>query len=141
MGRPLELSLGDLSEGTESPVYTEGPISRSDIVRYAGAGGDFNPLHHDEEYATSLGLPSVFAMGLMHGGMLSHLVGDWLGLERVRRLRMRFRGQVWPGDTLTMKGVVQSRDEETERVETYFTVENQSGEVKLEAWATAAVDG
>ena len=48
-------------------------INRTHIVKYAGASGDFFPVHHDEEFAKSIGLPSVFAMGLMHGGMLAKL--------------------------------------------------------------------
>lgn len=75
-----------------------GEVTRTGIVRYAGASGDFNPVHHDEVQARALGLPGVFAMGLYPGGAaaarLQHEAGHaWLG-----SLRLRFRGRVWPGD-------------------------------------------
>ena len=74
-----------------------GPISRTDIVRYAGAGGDFNPVHHDDVYARSLGLPSVFAMGLLGAGYLSRVVAEEFGASSVQRFTVRFRSQVLPG--------------------------------------------
>ena len=55
-----------LAEGDEMPTTTVGPMTRTDFVRYTGASGDFHPLHHDETYARDAGLPSVFAMGLLH---------------------------------------------------------------------------
>ncbi|MGQ4598889.1 FAS1-like dehydratase domain-containing protein [Nocardia sp. R6R-6] len=79
-----------------------GPVTRTDFVRYAGAGGDFNPLHHDDEYARSLGLPSVFAMGMWTAGLLASFVSDRLGPSSVGALDMRFRSPVWPGDELRL---------------------------------------
>ena len=79
-----------------------GPVTRTDFVRYAGAGGDFNPLHHDDEYANSLGLPSVFAMGMWTAGLLATFVSDRLGL-RIAALDLRFRSPVWPGDELILE--------------------------------------
>lgn len=79
-----------------------GPVTRTDFVRYAGAGGDFNPLHHDDDYAKGLGLPSVFGMGMWTAGLLASFVGDQLGLSDVKALEMRFRSPVWPGDDLTL---------------------------------------
>lgn len=79
-----------------------GPVTRTDFVRYAGAGGDFNPLHHDDEYARNLGLPSVFGMGMWTAGLLASFVGDWIGVGAVRSLDVRFRSAVWPGDELIL---------------------------------------
>jgi acyl dehydratase len=81
-------------------------VTRTHIVKYAGAGGDFYPVHHDEEFAKAAGLPTIFAMGLMHGGMLSRLVTDWAGGFRVKRYKLRFTGMVWPHDTLKFSGRV-----------------------------------
>lgn len=82
-------------------LRTIGPVTRTDFVRYAGAGGDFNPLHHDDEYAKSLGLPSVFAMGMWTAGLLASFVSDRLG-PWISGLDLRFRSPVWPGDELTL---------------------------------------
>ena len=80
-----------------------GPITRTDIVKFAGAGGDFNPVHHDEEFAKRAGYPSVFAMGMFTAGLLGDFAGAWLGLDRVRRFAVRFVSPVWPGDVLTLE--------------------------------------
>jgi acyl dehydratase len=136
------LAAADAVEGAVSPVYVEGPITRTDIVRYAGAGGDFNPVHHDEELARQLGLPSVFAMGLLGAGYLSRLVADWLGLGNLRFFRVRFAAQVWPGDVLEMSGTVVRVYEEAgeRRVDVDLVVNNASGVRVISALATAMVE-
>ncbi len=128
-----------LTAGAEAPQRTYGPITRSDLVRYAGAGGDFNPIHHDETFARDAGLESVFSMGMFHAGLLSSLVGGWLGVENVRRFALRFTGQVWPDDVLTLSGVVDGIEEhDGARLATCsFTVARQTGDVVITATATA----
>ncbi|EHB55618.1 MaoC domain protein dehydratase [Mycolicibacterium rhodesiae JS60] len=83
---------------------TVGPVTLTDFVRYAGASGDFNPLHHDDAFARDAGFPSPFAMGMFSAG----LIGAWLSGQadprRLRRLRIRFEQQVWPQDVLTIQG-------------------------------------
>lgn len=75
-------------------------VTRTHIIKYVGAGGDFQPIHHDEAFAVSSGLPSIFANGLMHGGMLAKVVTDWAGYGVLKQYKIRFTGIVWPGDTL-----------------------------------------
>ncbi len=65
----------DVAENEELPSF-EITVSRTHIIKYVGAGGDFQMIHHDEEYAKKTGLPSIFANGLMHGGMLARVVTD-----------------------------------------------------------------
>ena len=136
------LSAAEAVEGATSPVYREGPITRTDIVRYAGAGGDFNPVHHDEEFAKNLGLPSVFAMGLLGAGFLSRLVTDWLGLRNLRFFSVRFATQMWPGDVLQMSGTVTRvyEDAGERRVDVEFAVTNADGANVIKAKATARVE-
>jgi acyl dehydratase len=92
--------------GDRSSVVTFGPLTRTDFVRYQGASGEFHPLHHDEPYANSCGFPSVFSLGMLHGGLLAGVLVDWFGAESVRRYSMRFLDQCWPGDVLTCSGTV-----------------------------------
>lgn len=134
--KPVAVRAGD-----QAPYFEVGPVTRTQIVRYAGASGDFNPIHHDEQFATAAGMPSIFAMGLMHGGMLTKLVARWLGLPNVRTFSVRFTGQVWPGDTLTFAGLVDSVEErDGERLaECSFTVTRQTGDEAIKAKATALV--
>jgi len=130
-----------VAAGDEMPTDTVGPMTRTDFVRYAGASGDFHPLHHDEDYARKAGLPSVFGMGLLHAGMLGHHLACWVGPVNIRRLGVRFTGQVWPGDLLTIAG----RIDRTEDVDGLLlahltlTVIRQTGEAVITATATAQV--
>lgn len=117
------------------PELTVGPITRTDIVRFAGAGGDFNPLHHDEEYARAAGFPTVFAMGQMQAGMLSRLATDWLGLDAIESYKVRFSAKVWPGDVLTLRVAEQERD--GDRVDAVLEAVRQDGEVAVRAWVRA----
>lgn len=101
MSTPLAVSVGDVG-----PVVAFGPLSRTDIVKYVGASGDFNPIHHDEEYARAAGFPSVFSVGMLQAGLLATYATDWLGAENLRRYAVRFSEQVWPGDVLSCRGTV-----------------------------------
>ena len=96
----------ELSEGTERAPLEIGPITRTDIVRYQGASGDFNPIHHDEDFAQGAGFPSVFSVGMLQAGILGTYATDWLGAANVRKFTVQFREQVWPGDRLVASGRV-----------------------------------
>ncbi|MEV7225538.1 MULTISPECIES: MaoC family dehydratase N-terminal domain-containing protein [Polymorphospora] len=74
-------------------------LSRTDIVRYAGAAGDFNPVHHDEGHAVRLGFPGVFAMGLLPGGILAAEAARVLRPRPLSAVAIRFTGQTWPDVT------------------------------------------
>lgn len=88
------------------PEYRYGPLTLTDFVRYAGAAGDFNRLHHDDAYARQAGLPGVMAHGMLSAGLLASFVTRWFGPGSVRRFKVRFREKVFPGDTLTAEGKV-----------------------------------
>lgn len=83
-----------------------GPISQTDIVRFAGAGGDFNPLHHDSEFARTAGFDSVIAMGQLQAGILAGFLTDWIGVENLREFEVRFVAPVRLGATLTLSAEV-----------------------------------
>jgi acyl dehydratase len=102
----------DLAEGTKAEARSFGPLTRTDFVRYQGASGDFNPIHHDEEFARSAGFPTVFSVGMLQAGILATFATDWLGAENVRRFNAQFREQVWPGDTVVCSGKVTRRYED-----------------------------
>jgi acyl dehydratase len=96
------------SVGQNGEPRTFGPITRTDIVRYAGASGDFNPIHHDETFASVSGFPTVFSVGMFQAALLATYATDWLGAENIRRFAVRFKEQVWPGDELTCTGTITS---------------------------------
>lgn len=128
-----------LCAGDELPRSTFGPVTRTDIVRYAGAGGDLNPIHHDESFAVAAGLPGVFAMGMLHAGILGQRLARWVGPDNVRSFAVRFTGQVWPGDELTFTGRVVGVEA---GLATFELLVTRGGEERvLTATATAVVAG
>jgi len=119
--------------GDSLPTVTIENVARPDFVRYAGASGDFVPLHYDQTFVEAAGIPTVFAQGMWTAGCLSRCLTDYAGAGNVRRFRARFARQVWPGDTLTCRGKVTGKkqsDGET-LVEGEVEVVNQKGETSV----------
>ena len=137
------ITWDDLDVGTESPTLEDGPLTVTDFVRYQGASGDMNPIHHDTEFATKAGFPQPFAVGMRQAGVLATLATDWLGPANIRRLKVQWREQAWPGDVLTYSGVVAAkREEDGQRlVDLEMTVTRQTGGTHLKGWATFVVPG
>ena len=130
-----------LTAGTQAPAREFGPLTRQMFVRYAGASGDLNPMHYDDQLAQSAGYPSVFAQGMFSAALLAGFATDWLGAGSVRRFGVRFREQVWPGDVLTCSGAVarEYEDHGEGRVELDLVCTRQTGGVAVQAWATFVV--
>ena len=138
----MTVTWDELQEGTKAPRREYGALTRTDFVRYQGASGDFNPIHHDEEFATSAGFPSVFSVGMLQAGILGCYCTEWLGAENVRRFSVQFREQVWPGDHLVCEATVRRRFEEDgeRRVDLELLVTRQeSGGAAIKGQATFAV--
>jgi acyl dehydratase len=126
-----------LTVGATAPTRDVGPLTTQMLVRYAGASGDFNPMHYDDIQARGAGYPSVFAQGMFSAGLLAGYAVDWLGAANVRRFGVRFREQVWPGDTLTCAGVVKAIEERDggRLVTVELTATRQTGAAALTATA------
>ena len=124
--------------GNEPAPLLLGPLTRTDFVRYQGASGDMNPIHHDEPFARAAGFEAPLGVGMFPAGALANWAADWLGPERVRRTRIRWKAPVWPGDTLTLVGVVVSRDEAAKRLEMELSCTNQDDVVTCQAWLSFA---
>jgi len=94
---------GELAVGRTFETVVVEDLKRTQIVQYAGASGDYNPLHTDEIYATKIaGYPSVFAHGMLTMGLTGRAIAGLVGAENLVRFGVRFTAQVWPGDTLTV---------------------------------------
>ncbi|MDT5195002.1 MAG: hypothetical protein QOH20_1756 [Mycobacterium sp.] len=122
-----------LCVGVQAPPHEFGPQTRHMFVRYAGASGDLNPMHYDDELARSAGYPSVFAQGMLSAALLAGFATDWLGARNVRRFGVRFREQVWPGDVLTCVGTVTavSVEPDADRVSVELSATRQTGGVAI----------
>ena len=118
-------------------------LTRTQIVQYAGASGDYNPLHSDEVFATKVaGYPSVFAHGMLTMGLTGRMLTDYVGDGRLVRFGGRFRAQVWPGDDLTARAEIAELTESDgdNVVELVITTVNQDGAEVFTGTATARID-
>jgi len=131
----------DVKDGEALPPVVVSDITRTDLVRYAGASGDFNPIHHDEGFAKAAGNPSVFGHGMLTAAFLARCVTDFVGAENLRRYKVRFATRVWPGDTITCQGRVTRRYEDggEHRIDGEVAALNQKGEVAVSGAFTAAL--
>src|ERR1700722_9707684 len=103
----MALSASKLKVGDTHTARLVDDLKRTQIVQYAGASGDFNPLHTDEVFTTKIaGYPSVFAHGMLTMGLTGTLLTDVVGDGTLRTFGVRFRSQVWPGDTLTATATI-----------------------------------
>jgi acyl dehydratase len=138
------VNAGGVEVGTELPEQTF-RVTRADLVRYAGASGDFNPIHWNERFAREVGLPDVIAHGMFTMGSAVTLVTDWVGdAGRVVEYGVRFtRPVVVPYDTgadIEVSGVVKSADPETKQVTVELTATAAGEKVLGRALAVARLD-
>jgi acyl dehydratase len=120
------------------------PLSVTDFVRYQGASGDFNPIHHDHGKAVAAGFEQPFAVGMLAAGVLGGYAADWLGPANLRNFRVRFAEQAWPGDVLTYTGIVaevRAGDDGITFVDVELEATRQTGGVHVRGWATFELSG
>jgi len=122
------LDFDAINQGQTLPSLTK-HVTVEQIRQYADASGDPNPIHLDETFARSAGLPSVIAHGMLTMAFANQMVTDWLGdRSLLKRLQGRFAGMVLPGDEVTCSGSVASKDSDARRVVINLVVTNQRGE-------------
>ncbi|MEZ5176724.1 MAG: MaoC/PaaZ C-terminal domain-containing protein [Acidimicrobiales bacterium] len=137
MAQRLELDAVQVGDVAPSRTHT---LTRTDLVVYAGASGDFNPMHTDDTAARAAGLPSVFGHGMLSMGLVGSALDEYVGVGNLRSFRVRFTKQTWPGEELTTSIVVTgTREEDGERlVDLEVSLANGDGEVKVAGDAVAA---
>ena len=135
----MALSASNLNAGD---TYTESlveDLKRTQIVMYAGASGDYNPVHTDEKFTKELaGYPSVFAHGMLTMGMTGSMLTNYVGDGRLTKFGVRFTSQVWPGDSLNATATVEDVMDGIVNLKVETT--NQDGVVVLSGYAAARVD-
>jgi len=119
-----------------------GPLTMTDIVRYQGASGDLNPMHHDDEMARAAGYPASFSVGMLGAGYLAAYCTDLFGTRSVRRFRTRFRKVVYRGEVLTAHAVVREirGSGDDARVELGLELLDSSGAVVVDGSAEFLLD-
>ena len=135
----MALSATNLKAGD---TYTEclvEDLSRTQIVMYAGASGDYNPVHTDEKFTKEVaGYPSVFAHGMLTMGMTGRMLTNYVGDGRLTKYGVRFTSQVWHGDTLNSTATVVDVTDGIVNLSVETT--NQDGALVLSGYAAAIVD-
>jgi acyl dehydratase len=130
-----------IESGNEPEPMTYGPITRTDFVRYQGASGDMNPVHHDEPFARAAGFDGPLGIGMFPAGAMFSWATAWLGPANVRRVRARWKAPVFAGDTLSFSGTVAKKYEENgeRRVDLDLVCTKADGSVAVQGWATFVV--
>ena len=139
----MALNMSDLKTGDEHSEVVIDNLSRTQLVMYSGASGDYNPLHTDDVYTKEVaGYPGVFAHGMLTMGLTGKMLTNYVGDGRLTKFGVRFTNQVWPGDTLTSTATVtEVRVEDGQAlVDLDVKTTNQDGTTVGSGYATAKVD-
>ena len=139
----MALSASKLNVGDTHTARLVEDLKRTQIVQYAGASGDYNPLHTDEIFTTKVaGYPSVFAHGMLTMGMTGKMLTDYVGDGRLTKYGVRFTNQVWPGDTLDSTATVtEIKDEGGQKIVVLnVATKNQDGVDVVTGYAEARID-
>jgi len=140
----MPLSKANLSVGDQHSEQVVDNLTRTQIIQYAGASGDYNPLHTDEIFTTQVaGYPTVFAHGMLSMGLTGKMLTNYVGDGRLTNYGVRFVSQVWPGDSLTATATVEGIREEdgVSLVDLSVSTVNQDGAEVVKGSATARIDG
>jgi acyl dehydratase len=132
-----KLFYDDVNAGDAGPALSH-QLTRTDLVMYAGASGDYNPMHTDELAAQAAGLPSVFGHGMFTAGLLATAVTNYVGIGNLKSYKVRFTKQTWPGETLTTQVTVKEKRADRE-VLLECAVVNENGESKIAGEAVAVL--
>ncbi len=131
----------DVEEGSEIPTLEKNPTTQQ-LVKYAGASGDYYQIHYDQGFAKANGLPDVIRHGALKNAFLGHLMTDWVGQHgTLKKLSAQYRGMDVPGTPIYAKGVVTKKyvDDGENLVECDIWLENHKGEKTTPGSAVVAL--
>jgi len=148
----MAVNYDDVEVGDKMPVYTSAPITRTHLVRYAGASGDFNPLHHDETFIKMIGMNNVIAHGTLIMGIVGEAITSWIENKHLRKFNSRFLSMTEPVDLNDMENtkdraiiivsgeIVRKFEENGERrIQCDIIAQNALGSKKLSGFFIAAL--
>ncbi len=140
----MALSASKMNAGDTQQEVVVDNLTRTQLVMYAGASGDYNPLHTDDVYCREAAgyERGAFAHGMLSMGLTGKMLTNYVGDGRLTKFGVRFTNQVWPGDTLTAEAtVVEVRQEDGGNfVDLDLVTTNQDGATVVTGSATARVD-
>ncbi len=121
----------DVRVGDEMPLLVKEPVTEVQLVRYAGASGDFNPLHTVHSVGEAAGFGGVIAHGLLIMGFVGQAITQWVPNRCIRKFRVRFTGVTRPGDAITVTGRVEEKDPAENRITYSVEAKDQNGDAKI----------
>jgi acyl dehydratase len=137
-----ELFYEDVNVGDPMPELVKGPLQKLQFVKYAGASGDFNPLHNDDDFAKAVGMKDgVIAQGMLIMGMVGQAITGWIPRKNLKKFGVRFAGMTKPGNTITVTGAI--TDKRVENGENIIVCEiaakDENEDVKITSHFEAAL--
>ena len=124
-----ELFLRDVSIGDPMPTLVKEPVGKVQLVRYAGASGDFNPLHTDPEVGKAIGIGGQIAHGMLIMGFVGQAITNWVPKKCLKNFSVRFAGMTRPDDVITVTGKVVDKREDSGRIICEVAARNQKDEL------------
>ena len=136
-----EIYYEDINVGDEMPELVKGPLQKLQHVMYAGASGDCNPLHTDDDFAKAVGLDGVIAHGMLIMGFVGQAITQWIPRKYLKKFGVRFAGMTKPGNTITVKGnVVDKLVEGSENIiRCEVLAQDENGDIKVTGHFEAAL--
>jgi len=136
-----EVYYEDINVGDEMPELVKGPLQKLQHVMYAGASGDFNPLHTDDDFAKAVGLDGVIVHGMLIMGFVGQAITQWIPRKYFKKFGVRFAGMTKPGNTITVKGnVVDKLVEGSENIiRCEVLAQDENGDIKITGHFEAAL--
>ena len=128
-----KIKFADYQEGQDIPELRVGPITQMDLVRYAGASGDFNPIHNDVEFAKSAGLPGTIAHGMYVMALMGRACTNWAPPTQIQYFGVKFKGMTLPGEMVVVTGKIKKKkeDEKGKLLMIALQASNEKGEIKV----------
>ena len=138
---PAKLYYEDVQVGDTIPKLVKSPVSHLQLVRYAGASGDFNPLHTDPKIGELVGIGGIIAHGMLIMGFVGQLLSDYVGPTTLRKFDVRFKGMTRLDDVITCTGTITEKYEADgeARIAGKVQATDQNGEVKVAGTFVAAL--
>jgi len=138
---PAKLYYEDVQVGDTIPKLVKPALTHIQLVRYAGASGDFNPLHTDAKFGEMVGTGGIIAHGMLIMGFVGQLLSDYVGPTALRKFGVRFRGMTRLDDVITCTGTITEKYEADDEgcIAGKVLATDQNGDVKVSGTFVAAL--
>lgn len=138
---PAKIYFEDVQVGDEIPKLVTAPVTHLQLVRYAGASGDFNPLHTDPKIGEAIGVGGIIAHGMLIMGFVGQMLSDYVGPQALKKFGVRFKGMTHLNDEITCTGTITEKYEENGegRIAGKVQAADQNGDIKVAGTFVAAL--